>query len=48
MALRAELAATRGDRAVARRWADAVIALWGDADQGLQPLVGRIRALGSP
>lgn len=48
MALRAELAATRGDRAVARRWADAVIALWGDADQDLQPLVGRIRALSSP
>jgi hypothetical protein len=35
MALRARLAARQGDGAVARRWAAAVVALWGEADEGV-------------
>ncbi|HYT05122.1 MAG TPA: hypothetical protein VEM13_09625 [Gemmatimonadales bacterium] len=42
MALRAELAATRGEPAVARRWATAVVALWSGADPALQPTVARM------
>jgi hypothetical protein len=45
MALRAELAARQGDRATARYWAQAVIALWSDADPGLRPLVARMREI---
>ena len=47
MALRAELAATQKDPQTARRWASAVVALWGGADSPLQPLVGRMRSLAS-
>ena len=36
MALRAELAAVRGDWSTARRWASAVVALWGGAESSLQ------------
>jgi hypothetical protein len=45
MALRADLAHRTGDRLGARRWAEAVVILWSDADDFLQPLVGRMRAL---
>jgi hypothetical protein len=44
MALRAELAGGR-DSAAARRWGEPVTILWRDADEGLQPLVTRTRAL---
>jgi tRNA A-37 threonylcarbamoyl transferase component Bud32 len=47
MALRATLADRAGDRAGARRWAQAVVILWSDADGFLQPLVSRMRALAS-
>jgi hypothetical protein len=36
MALRADLAAARGDAPTARRWASAVITLWGGAESSLQ------------
>ncbi len=42
MALRAELAARRGDRAEAARWARAFNALWRGADDALQPMVARV------
>jgi tetratricopeptide (TPR) repeat protein len=42
MALRAELAAARGDAPTARRWASAVAALWGAAEPALQPTVLRM------
>ncbi len=45
MALRADLAAARGQPAVARRWARAVVALWSGADPFLQPTVARMRRL---
>jgi serine/threonine protein kinase/tetratricopeptide (TPR) repeat protein len=45
MALRAELAATSKDPQTARRWASAVVALWGGADPPLQPVVGKMRIL---
>ncbi len=44
MALRAELAARSGDRALAARWGGAVNALWGNADPPLAPVVARMRA----
>jgi tetratricopeptide (TPR) repeat protein len=37
MALRADVAAARGDARTARRWANAVVALWGGAESALQP-----------
>jgi len=37
MALRADLAAAQGDAGTARRWANAVVALWGGAESALQP-----------
>ena len=43
MALRAELAARAGDRAVATRWGNAVIALWEHGDPPLAPVVERMR-----
>jgi hypothetical protein len=46
MALRAELAAAAGDRALAARWARAVITLWSDADPPLAPTLARMRQLG--
>ena len=45
MALRAELAATAGDRDSARQWATAALALWRKADAELAPLVSRMRSL---
>lgn len=42
MALRADLAAARGEPDVARRWAKAVVALWSGAEPALQPLVIRM------
>jgi tRNA A-37 threonylcarbamoyl transferase component Bud32/tetratricopeptide (TPR) repeat protein len=45
MAFRADLADRAGDRATARRWAAAVVVLWSDADDFLQPLVRRMKAL---
>jgi tetratricopeptide (TPR) repeat protein len=45
MALRAELAAAAGDARTARWWAQHVVGLWSRADQPLQPLVRRMRAL---
>jgi serine/threonine protein kinase/tetratricopeptide (TPR) repeat protein len=44
MALRADLAAQK-DPQTARRWASAVVALWGGADPPLRPVVGRMRSL---
>ncbi|MGH7630709.1 MAG: protein kinase domain-containing protein [Gemmatimonadales bacterium] len=45
MALRAELADAAGDAATARRWAEAVVTLWSDAEPPLQPIVLRMRSL---
>lgn len=45
MAFRADLAERMGDRPAARKWAAAVVALWSDADDFLQPLVKRMAAL---
>jgi hypothetical protein len=45
MALRAELAAREGDRALVARWANAVSTLWGNADPPLAPVVQRMRSL---
>jgi hypothetical protein len=42
MALRAELAAARGERDTARRWAGAVAVLWGDAEPALRPALERM------
>ena len=48
MALCAELAARRGDRYTASRWASAVVTLWSSADPELQPVVERMRRLARP
>jgi len=45
MALRAELAERAGDHRTAALWAAAVVELWADADDFLQPLVARMRRL---
>ncbi len=45
MALRAELAAARGEATPARRWASAVVALWSGADPALQPTVTRMKKI---
>ncbi len=45
MVLRADLADRVGDRAVARTWATAVLALWSNADSFAQPLLERMRRL---
>jgi hypothetical protein len=45
MALRAELASSRGDTATAMKWGSAVAELWHDADPSLQPIVFRMRRL---
>ena len=47
MVLRADLAAAQRDSQTARRWAKAVVDLWGGADPPLQPVVGRMRSLAS-
>ena len=45
MVLRARLAAAAGDGPVAAQWADAVVALWSNADAEFQPVVDSMRAL---
>ena len=45
MALRADLAASRGESPAARRWASAVVTLWSGAEPSLQPTVTRMRAI---
>jgi hypothetical protein len=45
MALRARLAAVSEDSAVASRWARAVVDLWNESDEALQPDVDRMRAI---
>jgi hypothetical protein len=45
MALRATLAAARGERDVARRWGRAVVTLWSGAEPALQPVVARMRSI---
>ncbi len=45
MALAAELAAARGDRAASRVWAARTIALWSGCDEPWQPLIRRMQAL---
>ena len=45
MVLRADLAARRGERATARRWASAVSTLWSHADPELAPVVQRMRSI---
>jgi tRNA A-37 threonylcarbamoyl transferase component Bud32/tetratricopeptide (TPR) repeat protein len=45
MALRAELAARRGDRSAAAHWGSAVSAVWGTPDPPLMPLVERMRTI---
>jgi hypothetical protein len=48
MALRAELAAARGQTAQRQKWARAVVDLWATADPPLQPVVTRMRLLAAP
>jgi hypothetical protein len=48
MALRAQLAAARGEDDVARRWGSGVLALWRDADPELAPVIARMRAFADP
>jgi hypothetical protein len=45
MVLRSRLAVRLGDLDGARRWAKAVVILWGDADPFLQPIVSELRTL---
>jgi tetratricopeptide (TPR) repeat protein len=45
MALRAELAAARGEAAAARRWATAVVDLWSGAEAVVHPTVSRMRSI---
>ena len=45
MALRAEIAAARGEQDERRKWARALVDLWATADTPLQPVVARMRAL---
>ena len=48
MALRAEIAAARGDVENRRKWAGALVDLWSTADSPLQPVVARMRLLAAP
>jgi serine/threonine protein kinase/tetratricopeptide (TPR) repeat protein len=48
MALRAEIAAARGEVEERRKWAQAVVDLWATADAPLQPVVTRMRLLANP
>ena len=48
MALRADLAGTRGDGLTARRWASAVVTLWSGAEPALQPVVRRMKQIATP
>jgi tetratricopeptide (TPR) repeat protein len=45
MVLRAELAAARGDRATAKRWAANVVELWAHADATLKPTLDGMRRI---
>jgi hypothetical protein len=45
MALRANLAAARGARPAAQRWARAVVTLWSGAEPALQPTVTQMRRI---
>lgn len=45
MALRAELAAARGESDVARVWGAGAAALWANADEALKPVVRRMTAI---
>jgi serine/threonine protein kinase len=45
MALRAEIAAARGEKEERRKWSRAVADLWTTADPELQPVVSRMRAM---
>ena len=45
MALRAELAARRGETGTMRSWATAVVTLWGDADPELETVMARMRTM---
>jgi tetratricopeptide (TPR) repeat protein len=45
MALRAELAAARGDRRAARQWSAAVVTLWDGSDSLLHPIVARMQSI---
>jgi hypothetical protein len=45
MALRAELAAARGDRDRTQWWAQAALALWSGGDAAVAPVLRRLRAL---
>src|SRR5207247_1860399 len=48
MALRADLAAARGEASAAQRWARAAAALWAGAEPGLLPTVTRMRKITGP
>ena len=43
MALRSDLAGAAGDPRTAARWARAVIALWGEGEDAVRPVVDRMR-----
>jgi hypothetical protein len=45
MALRADLAARRGDGPTAKRWADGAAALWASAEPSLRPNLERMRRI---
>jgi tetratricopeptide (TPR) repeat protein len=45
MALRAEIAAAKKDFIISRKWANAVLQLWGGADPPLRPVLSRLHAL---
>ena len=45
MALRADIADARGETAVAKRWAAALIQLWRGADPALKPVVNRMHRI---
>ncbi len=48
MALRADLAAARGETDTARRWARAVVTLWSGAEPGLRPTFTRMNKVLQP
>src|SRR5213078_1340435 len=48
MALRAELAAARGARPAAQRWAGAVVTLWSGAEPPLRPVVTEMSKISQP
>ena len=45
IALRADLANSQHDSRAAKKWAAALVALWGAADTELQPTVSRMREI---